>query len=479
MGVTFNVQTLNLSVPHGQFLESPAMTQQPQPIRGLVTADGESIGLQRNAEQESFSQDVVSRIAAEVAERLQNGAVSSGVRSDGSHWIPDPAPGKTKGFSTPDDGTENPVSGDVEPVPESAPAAPLTGPKITLRRCFDELRGAVDGIPRRVKWGRDSESQFRSLVKHWELWFQETGETEPDVRQIADGDFAKFAAWRGWELAERNASKNAGYFIKLLRSQTGRSASCKFGKSPADVVLNYVPDHGLPISEEETEDTSGDVWDEQIDLRRFDAAEFSALIDASQGFDWPECSGTELNPGLVWALVWGLDWYCGIRRSNLLLFDVRCFNLKLGMFRYRETKKKKPMTLPIPSWLRPLIERHIADAKRDGRQRLFPFPKSVCSSSSSVLYPRVESIYQRAELEPLIGPNGRSYWFHGLRSSCISEWKSRHPGYQRFVTGHKTENDVSDEHYARVQKELREFAESFPVPDALQRIVDFLNAGLV
>ncbi len=327
------------------------------------------------------------------------------------------------------------------------------GKPVYLRQCYEWTKAACT-------WAPSTAREYRLTLERWEKHWSRRGEPHgPDIRDIKDGDFARYCEIRDWH--GRTAELYWTYFEKLLKSATLRHSRLKYGRPAADVVLKELPTSGLEGCEQKVE-----VWDEELSEDALCVEQISQLMYAAQGCEWPVCpAGTP--PGWTWAGMMWLEWYCGPRMKNGVLMDLRNFDWTKQTLKYRESKRKKIVIVPLPDVAMPLLRTLKAGAERAGRKHLFAFPPYCVTSPTSTLYKYMASFHERAKVEPLKkAESGRTEWFHQFRKSCTTQWIETASGLQRFVTGHKT-GDVSDDHYAKVLRLIREAAPRYPVPEWL------------
>lgn len=347
------------------------------------------------------------------------------------------------------------------------------GEPVLLTDCLEWLQSQRD-------WAPDTASQYRQLCSDWSVYWFAQGEPEPDIRDLQDGFFAPFAEWRDW--SPQNARKHAKNFRTLLRSQMSAGV-IRYGRSPGEAVLDYVPSDGLPKKKRERSPEVA--FDLKIQTAKLDADDCSALIRASRSRRWPRFQSDLIGPPLVWAGLWSIAWLYGIRQRDLVSLDIRNFDLSEWTLTYLETKGGKIVgPNPVPTWLRPLLLLLIEAAEDDGRTCLFPFSPAMRrhKPSNKAFYRHCEEVYAMAGVEPLLRKHGDGWlkdWIHGWRRSCIVAWKRHAPGYQRFITGHKMVGDISDDHYAagRVLDDLRDFVETYPCPEAITELNQHLGSS--
>ncbi len=327
------------------------------------------------------------------------------------------------------------------------------GEPVYLRQCYEWTKAAC-------VWAESTAREYRLTVERWEKhWSRRGNPTGPDIRDIKDGDFAKYCQVRDWH--GRTAELYWTYFEKLLKSATPRTSRLKYGRAAADVILRELPTSGLEGRIETSE-----VWDEEVATESLCVYHISRLMEAAQCATWPKCP-PGISPGLTWAGLLWLEWYCGPRMADAIKMDLRNFDWTKQTLKYRESKRKKIVIVPIPDVAMPLLRTLKAAAEQAGRKRLFAFPEYCIKSPTGTLYKWLSHFHELAKVEPLKkAESGRTEWFHQFRKSCTSQWIETASGLQRFFVGHKT-GDVSDDHYARVLKQMREAAVNYPVPDWL------------
>lgn len=323
------------------------------------------------------------------------------------------------------------------------PADPAA-PGIYLGDLLDDLRP-------RAGWSDSTASDYASLVRRWEAYHGGRG---PDVRQIRDDDFLSFAqsveAWR----SRRSLAKNWTYYHRLLRSGAPRAAGNPLGRPPGEAVLGCVPYCRLPAGTD------------CMDVDRYVSYLEPLDVDAI-GRLHAACDSAEVFSPDVWRAQIVLLWFYGLRRDDLL--GLTWSNFTRGYLAYKEAKRSKPVVVPIAAAVSQHLERLPRAA---GDDRIFAEIRDWHRRNPMrSLYPELGRIYSRAGVEPL-RTGGRRLWYHGLRSACVSAWKAHAPGYQRFVTGH-ARNDVSDDHYARVNQHLRAKVKTYPCPPEFEIKTDY------
>lgn len=334
---------------------------------------------------------------------------------------------------------------------------------VTLADCLSLLRQRVGHAPTTAK-------HYDGLVRRWGEYHDGLGIESPDVRDIADGDFATFCeavpAWRSL----RSREKNWSYFSKLLRCRTPRAAGFSWGDPPELAILSRVPLSGLENQAEpkSLQKTSGVLSLDQVE----------ALMVAAAASEWPCLDG--LDPAVTWLAFYGLLWLCGIAPDDLLDFEHSGeqseYDDEEKVVNFIRGKTGVPVHLPLPRWLFPLFDVLKADAIADGRRWLFPFQSPVKPGQrigDQKILKRVKRHYAEAGVEPIV-EKLRKLWLYGFRKTSVTWWISNHPGWQKLVNGHSVEGDVAAKHYAQII-ELRPIVESVPAPGVLVKLAGDLR----
>ena len=206
----------------------------------------------------------------------------------------------------------------------------------------------------------------------------------------------------------------------------GRSISRPAPDDPDEAILARVPLTGL-------ENQSIPKTLEKAS-RTLTVEEVSRLMEAGAESGWP------VSAAETWAAFYGIAWLCGIRPDDLVRLEHdgerSRVDLETQTLHFISSKRNVPVHLPLPSWLFPVVEFLVEDAREKERQLLFPFSsrrKGTVTAES--ITARVKRHYRAAGVEPIV-ENRRKLWLYGFRKTSVTWWLTHHPGWQKQVNGH-------------------------------------------
>lgn len=492
---TFSLQGLRLE---------RGMTDQPlnQPLPGQAVP---GVPLSRSSEPNvtglpdltALPDSFVTQLADQLAARLglnstapATSAATSTAHAVRGHWSltpapcsqPDTIPGSPLDRRTPQpDSAERSASGS-EPPSQSSPATSGAGgdtvageTAVTLRDCLERLQ------PLR-SWSPSTAAEYRRLVESWERWHVERKQPQPDIRNIAEGDFWEFAQWRGWRPGQPRLERSWDYFGCLLKTQMPKAPGIPHGLHPDEAILRYLPNSGVPAKPALDRDEQAERQQaRKKKSRRHTVDEMDRMLLAARSASWPESTGDLATPAECSALMLALLWYFGMTRDDVLLLRADAFDFEDNTLTYTREKTARYEDsaivgpLPIPEVILPLIRKVVSAAQAVGNKQLFRVTKSQCRSATKMITPHMRRIYEAADVEPLPYCGGLG-WFPGWRKTAVTLLRQHMKReWQEYLTGHSS-GDVSSRHYDGPCESIRPLLNNeFPAPPALVELCESLG----
>jgi len=303
-----------------------------------------------------------------------------------------------------------------------------------------KLVDAFNVLQPQESWKPSTISEYRAVVRRWQEFHEGPG---PDVQHITEEMLLEFVqSVKSWA-SYSTRIKQLLMIQKILKAVAPRQARSRYGMRKADSWLEELPYPRLPKPPKPT--TIQTCYQEPLTV-----ADIGKLYVAAEQLDEP----------IRWRTMLVLAWVYGPRRSDLLLMPWDAIG-KDQTLCYRETKGGNQVG-PLP--LTDYVIAHLCQCrKQQWAGSILGFTYEELRNRGTRIYAIVYELYRLAGVEVLKNSGGKRVPFHGLRSACITNWTDHAPGLQRPVVGHQTK-DVSDNHYRRTGRIIKEKIITLPIP---------------